>query len=106
MTGAELIAAERRRQIEECGWTAEHDDDKRSYGGLAVTAAMLAVDGTDAHVVDPLGRGTPIPLEQDGDAWGLLRKHGHDGLRCLVIAGALIAAEIDRLQRLSGGDGG
>lgn len=34
------------------------------------------------------------------DLWGLLRKHQRDRIRQLVIAGALIAAEIDRMQRL------
>jgi hypothetical protein len=103
-TGTNLIAQERHRQIHEEGWTPEHDDCHR-YGGLAVTAATLAVDGTDAYVVDPGGRGTPMPSEdEEGDEWGLLAKHGCDGtrpnrIRSLTIAGALIAAEIDRVLR-------
>jgi hypothetical protein len=96
MSGIDLIAKERQRQIEEEGWTPEHDDDHR-YGSLAVVAATLACDGTDARVIDPLERGT------DDDPWGLLSKHGYqaggDDIRKLSIAGALIAAEIDRLER-------
>ena len=119
MTGAELIAAERNRQIKEEGWTAERDDghtDER----LAVVAASLAVDGTDTRVEDPFGRGTPrvvkryaeptigdingAPSVVHGDCWGLVRKHRHDRERQLVIAGALIAAEIDRLLRMKEDD--
>jgi len=97
-TGIELIAAERTRQIEEEGWSPGHDD-QHQYGDLAVIAATLACDGTDANVEDPLERGS------DSDPWGLLKKHGLHGtkpnrIRALAIAGALIAAELDREQRL------
>jgi len=103
-TGVELIAEERKRHPEK-GWTPEHDAG-HTNGSLAVHAATLAVDGTDAKVIDPLCRGTPHIDEhgefRDGDCWGLLGKHGYRGsdpdhIHCLVVAGALIAAEIDRL---------
>lgn len=55
--GAAAIVAERIRQREVEGWTPEHDD-AHGDGVLAVTAATLAVDGTDARVVDPDGYGT------------------------------------------------
>ncbi len=86
VTGASLIAAERERHSG--SWTSEHDDG-HTDGSLAVIAATIAVDGTDAKVVDPLDRGS------GHDPWGLISKH-HDRLRQLTIAGALIAAEIDR----------
>lgn len=94
MTGAERIAAERRRQVEEEGWSAEHDDG-HLYADLAVAAAVLACDWTDAEVRDPLGR-------TQGEAWPaqLMRRHGFNRIRQLEIAGALLAAEIDRLQRV------
>lgn len=87
--GAELIAAERARQA----FDAEHDDDHR-YAELAIAAAEIAIDGTDATVSTPHG----------SDAWGLVAKHGHaspraDRVRALTVAGALIAAEIDRELR-------
>lgn len=41
MNGAELIAAERRRQIEQEGWTPEHDD-QHSGGELATAGAVYA----------------------------------------------------------------
>ena len=92
MTGVELIAAERRRQVEEEGWTPEHDAT-HDCGELAIAAAELAVDGTDAEVDS---------RDFDADMWRLVAKHGCNGtapdnIRALVIAGALIAAEIDRL---------
>ena len=98
MTGVELIAAERERQVGEEGWTPKHDDS-HTYGDLAVVAATLAVHGTDASVEDSHGwRGTKDA--RFGLPWGLW-KHREDRTRLLTIAGALIAAEIDRLQRLS-----
>lgn len=91
MTGAEMIAAERRRQIDEEHWTPEHDDGHR-HGELAKVAATLAVAVTDAVVVDSDGYGS-------GDnPWGVESKHLNP-IRALTVAGALIAAEIDRLQR-------
>ena len=99
--GIMKIARERRRQIMVEGHSAEHDA-QHVDGSLAVAAATLAVDGTDAKVVDPLGRGTPVHGD-DGmsDAWGLVAKHGFrakgNDIQALVIAGALIAAEIDRI---------
>lgn len=99
--GARRIAAERERQVSAEGWSAEHDDG-HTLGNLAVHAAALAVWGTDARVVDPHGRGS-IGSDDDDyeDAWGLQAKHsGASEVRRLEIAGALIAAEIDRLLRL------
>lgn len=89
MRGVGLIAAERLRQVEQEGWTPEHDDS-HVRGELATVAAELVVDGTGAEVVSPDG---------DWDPWNLVVHHREDRIRQLVIAGALIAAEIDRLQR-------
>jgi hypothetical protein len=84
MNGIELIATERQRQIDAEGWTLEHDDE-HIFGELAKRAAALAVSHTDAIVMD------------DGERVLPWKEHRHP--RNLVIAGALIAAEIDRLQR-------
>lgn len=92
--GATRIADERRRQTEAEGWDAKHDDE-HDDGALAIIAAALAVHHTDASVDDPCH-----DLTHGGaDAWGLIAKHGDDTVRCLEIAGALIAAEIDRQLR-------
>jgi hypothetical protein len=83
VSGAELIAAERQRQIEAEGWTPEHDDG-HATGDLAEAAAAYTLNDVTLF---------PWP-----DWW----KPGTDPVRRLVKAGALIAAEIDRLSRAAG----
>lgn len=102
-TGIALIEEERRRQIEEEGWTAGHDD-LHIEGELAVAAARYAVSsldelqahcGRDPYLVTEGGDGLdafPWPSKWD-------KRDKHSPLRRLIIAGALIAAEIDRLLR-------
>lgn len=85
MDGAELIAQERQRQIDGEGWTPEHDATHRS-GQLARAGAAYAL-----HVT----RGDGKQFWPFSDGW----KPSPDPIRALVKAGALIAAEIDRLQR-------
>ena len=88
------IRAERARQRSK--WTAAHDDGHRD-GALAYMAAELAVEHTDVDLDcdrsshDPRG-------QQDRDAWGLIEKNP-DPRRRLVIAAALLVAEIERLDR-------
>lgn len=98
--GATRILKERIRQIMVEGWSAEHDD-QHVHGELAVYAAGLAVYGTDAIVDDPACRIDIVPadIEDIEDRWGLIAKHKHDPERMLEIAGALIAAELDRVIR-------
>ncbi|HUX16326.1 MAG TPA: hypothetical protein VMW52_07615 [Phycisphaerae bacterium] len=97
MTGVERIAAERQRQIEQEGWTPEHDD-KHVRWEMAVAAACYAVHNTTAIVKD--GAGNPgWPWDEKWD-----KRNKHNRIRRLEIAGALIAAEIDRLLRLGEGD--
>ena len=98
MTGAELIATERARQIQVEGWTAEHDDDWEDceildaalcYAGMAGSQQLDEDGGAEAK--DGLLEGWPWDLH-----WW---KPSDDPIRNLTKAGALIAAEIDRLQR-------
>lgn len=96
LNGAERILIERQRQVDVEGFTAEHDDLHRD-GVLAVIAAGLAVEGTDAEVKDPLER-----VVGREDQWDLLDNHRHNRIRQLEIAGALIAAELDRELRREG----
>jgi hypothetical protein len=80
------IEAERRRQIEAEGWTPEHDDE-HSSGELADAAACYA-RGRQMSSVWPWA-----------DEWwkpGTRRRE-------LVKAGALIVAEIERLDRAQKG---
>lgn len=96
LNGAELIALERSRQVSEEGWTAEHDDEHR-HGYLAIAALSygeVAAEQLNGHAVgDGWFTRTDWPWDE---AWW---KPSEDPIRNLVKAGALIAAEIDRLQR-------
>jgi len=89
-TGIELIADERQEQLSK--WSLEHDSTHQ-YGELAKLAAVLCCSGTDAIIADPTGF-----IEHGRDAWGITGKHAEDRIKQLQIAGASIAAEIDRLQ--------
>lgn len=92
MTGMELIAVERERQVAEEDWTAEHDDE---HDGQELAMAACAYAWPGASVLNN-GRALPRELLWPwSDGW----KPSGDRTRELVKAGALIAAEIDRLQR-------
>jgi hypothetical protein len=92
-TGAELIAAERARQTAEEGWTLEHDAE-HTDDELARAAACYAMPAMYRAYVDPM-----CPAD-----WPWHRGHWKPGnrIRELVKAGALIAAEIDRLAAAGG----
>lgn len=99
-TGIELIAAERRRQIEKEGWSKEHDES-HYMGELASAAVCYAMTeeqrkqlwrlSTTANEVPSVP-----PLWPFAAFWW--KPSPQDRKRELVKAGALIAAEIDRLQ--------
>lgn len=104
MTGAEMIAAERQRQIESEGWTPEHDEQHTDaelatagvgYAMFAVELLVMANEGDEmpSEAFDRPPSETHWPWHPD---WW---KPSTDPVRNLVKAGALIAAEIDRLQR-------
>lgn len=81
-TGAELIAAERQRQVEAEGWTPEHDDE-HDNGELARAAAVY----------------TMPELHDEWWPWSEGWYRPGTPIRELTKAGALIAAEIDRRLR-------
>lgn len=86
-TGTKLIAEERERQISVEKWTPEHDDAHTAFQlSKAAIAYLFAAQGNSqkAYMWWPFN-------EQFRESSGELRD--------LVKAGALIAAEIDRLQR-------
>jgi hypothetical protein len=98
--GCSLIAAERVRQISGEGWTPEHDD-QHSRGEMQSAAADYLAE------CKRVMRGHDVSLEEEqtGMPWGWpwdrsWWKPSPDPIRNLVKAGALIAAEIDRLSRL------
>lgn len=98
MDGAERIAAERRRQVEVEGYTVEHDVDHHGHGELLEAALAyiewLPEEWQDPDTVRDVERRWPFP-----DGW----KPSSDPVRNLEKAGALIAAEIDRLLTWGGG---
>ncbi|OJV17788.1 MAG: hypothetical protein BGO30_07535 [Bacteroidetes bacterium 41-46] len=88
-TGIELIAEERQRQIEAEGWTAEHDKEEHAMGELALAASCYAM----------IPELRPSELPPSHWPWcGSWKPTPSDRIRELQKAGALIAAEIDRLQ--------
>jgi len=97
--GAMLIAKERSRQVEEEGWNPEHDE-QHCNEELAHAAICYLTDYTE------LGRGL---FPQGGGLYSLAARWPweeedwkptpDDYIRQLTKAGALIAAEIDRLHR-------
>lgn len=98
MTGVGRIAAERERQRVGEGYTAAHDDrhDDATLVAAACCYAALArrqADGTVQISVE----GMPPPVGWPWDIYDW--KPSNDPARNLVKAGALLAAEIDRLQR-------
>lgn len=90
-SGAALIGAERQRQVECEGWTPEHDDGHDDSELLRAALCYAMPSG----LRDPIGR-APRSWPWDISDW---RPTPDDRVRELVKAGALIAAEIDRLQR-------
>lgn len=108
------IAGERFRQVQQEGWTPAHDD-QHDDGSLALAAALYATP-IPLHRVEESASGVrwsdPWPWtkrcwagrEQAGDEMVGRVNEGdgrqkHDARRRLVIAGALIVAEIERLDR-------
>lgn len=99
------IAAERRRQIEVEGFTSEHDDEHQR-GEIAAAAAAYAEMATadrdyeDGWIVYPDGirsiTVTPPSIWRWEWKWWKPKNRRAD----LIRAGALIVAEIERLDRI------
>ena len=97
-TGIELITEERKRQIEEEGWSKEHDQ-QHVNGEIALAAALYSLpEGKREYPSTyPTSSFAKAPLQWPWDRKWWKPTH-HNRVRELVKAGALIAAEIDRLQ--------
>jgi hypothetical protein len=104
--GVERIGRERARQISEEGWTLEHDDAENSEGELAEAASCYADLAAFQAMASKAGHSRGIKPDKRrplGWPWTITRwKPSPDPIRNLEKAGALIAAEIDRLVRLKG----
>jgi hypothetical protein len=86
--GATLIVDERRRHTNVLGYDAARDD-KYLNNELAIAAGCYALDETFAKAVAPNGSDA-WPLSPEGD-----KRQRLDHVRKLVMAGSLIAAQID-----------
>ena len=90
MSGAEMISAERRRQITQEGYSPGHDDQWKNKEIAKAALVYLAYYTSKA-----------IWLHLSGNwPWGPDAWKPKNSIRNLVRAGALIAAEIDRYKRL------
>jgi hypothetical protein len=106
--GLEMIIEERKRQVEEEGWRTEHDAE-HDDGSIAWAAVCYAAPGPvyrEKHVLRGIFFRDPWPWDQ---RWDKRRTVHGDGalttdqakrtrIRELTKAGALIAAEIDRIH--------
>lgn len=98
-SGIEIIAVERERQKTVEGFDAEHDS-ANDDGELARAAASFAMPPLWRSYTSRIQNYRGIPLSWPlswGKKWW--KPTPHDRIRELAKAGALIAAEIDRLQR-------
>lgn len=96
MSGSHSIATERQRQMAVEGWTTSHDDTHRN-GELPRAAALYAHHAAQPDHVRAL---YPPGQPPEGWPWDPCWWKPRDPRSDLVRAGALIAAEIDRLDRL------
>lgn len=85
---AQAVVAERTRQIEQEGWSIEHDD-QHAAGELARAGACYAI-----HSGWPKDKQLPVYWPWSADWW---KPQGFR--RDLVRAGALIIAEIEKFDR-------
>ena len=97
-SGVELIAAERRRQVEQERWTPEHDAEHVDAEMSDAATCYAEHAGTQVRG-GIFVRRLPAhwPFAWAAEWW----KPSPDPVRNLVKAGALIAAEIDRLNRMA-----
>ena len=98
-TGIEIIAEERERQINVEGWNADHDDIGNNDEQLAMAAVTYAIPSDYREYELQVKNTWPWDI-----SWW--KPTPNDRIRELAKAGALIAAEIDRLQRLQQGGNG
>ena len=87
-TGIELIAEEREEQIKKHKWTLQHDRQEHYDGELIRAACAIAY-------VSP--NNMPAKIAAPDWAWEIRERIEGDRIHCLKVAGALIAAEIDRI---------
>lgn len=92
-----LISDERQRQVSQEGWESEHDDGHNS-GEMADAAAAYALGANEVYESIKAGLSGDVAAPK---CWPWEDKWWKPSIqiRMLSKAGALIAAEIDRLLR-------
>ena len=93
MTGIELIAKERQEQIDKHGRTIEIDVLENWDFQLSTAACALCYEA-----IEEIDMRNDPPTNWDLELWQAMHDKPYN--ERLVIAGALIAAEIDRVNRL------
>lgn len=98
MSVIDEIAAERKRQIEVEGWSAQHDDE-HTDGQMAAAAACYAMEAAINSGWPPVGVEVEIPTPEDCWPWDAKWWKPKTRRQDLVRAAALLIAEIERLDR-------
>lgn len=97
MTGIELISQERQEQLTKHGRTVQQDKELNTEYQLTDAASALAVnmpEGVEAAYIQ--GQLSNPPIGWNKNKWEEMLKKPYK--ERLAIAGALIAAEIDRIS--------
>lgn len=92
--GIDLIAAERRRQLEQEGYTSEHDDREHTPNEFYNAALAYSYSANEQLAGKLPNTETPALWPFGSEAW-----KPKSVLRDLVRAGALYMAAIDMLKR-------
>lgn len=88
MNSIQLIKKERAEQIRKHGRTVEYDKKHNGSGQLLYAAGVLATELYQYY--------NPAPMGWDENYWGKVQKKPYK--ERLIIAAALLAAEIDRIS--------
>lgn len=94
------ISAERQRQVDEEGWTEEHDDQHRNGEMARAAAAYCESAARPKLFARRPGAAFTVPMSWPV-AWDRSWWKPTSSRRDLVKAGALIVAEIKRIDRLA-----
>lgn len=97
-SGISMIVNERHRQVQSEGYMAWHDD-RHTHDEIVMAAVQYALPDRNrelSHMANTRTEVVPTDWPWEDEAW---KPTPDDRVRELVKAGALIAAEIDRLLR-------
>lgn len=97
--GTQLIANERRKQLEKHNYSLEHDAQLNQHNQLSEAASILCMQvpaGSEEDFVNMYAE--QCPFEWNSVGWKKMLSKTYK--ERLMIAGALIAAEMDRVSLL------